>query len=271
MHPGRAFATRQSLAIDLRKLGVAAEQQILLHASLRSLGWVDGGAAAVVGALRDVLGPAGTVVVPAMTPHNSDTSRQYQQRTRNMTWWQRRQYRRGMLPFDPATTPGSGNGQIAECVRTSKDAVRSAHPQSSFAAIGANRERIIRDHAPDCHFGDRSPLARLYETGAQILLLGVGYEACTAFHLAEYRYMTYPPRCRYTCVVLRNERRKWWRYEDVVLDDSDFAVIGEKLATMDIVRTGTVGAADSALIPLSAAVDFASAWLAAHRSGDSQR
>jgi aminoglycoside 3-N-acetyltransferase len=34
-------------------------------------------------------------------------------------------------------------------------------------------------------FGEHSPLARLEEVGAQVLLLGVGYDVCTAFHLAE--------------------------------------------------------------------------------------
>jgi aminoglycoside 3-N-acetyltransferase len=265
METGRDHVTQQSLTTDLGKLGVRAGQQVLLHASLRSLGWVDGGAAAVVGALRDVLGPVGTLVVPAMTPGNSDTSRLYQERTQGMTWWQRRRYRCGMPPFDPASTPGAGTGHIAEHVRTGDGAVRSAHPQSSFAAIGAQSKHFMRGHAPDCHFGERSPLARLYEAGGQILLLGVGYESCTAFHLAEYRYTADPPRRRYACVVMRNGRRKWWHYQDVVLDDSDFAAIGKALAATDSVRTGTVGAAEAALIPLRAAVDFAVDWLAVYR------
>jgi aminoglycoside 3-N-acetyltransferase len=271
MGSGRVFVTRQSLATDLYKLGVRADQQVLLHASLRSLGWVDGGAAAVIGALRDVLGPGGTLVVPAMTSGNSGTSRLYQERTQGMTWWQRRRYRRGMPPFDQARTPGTGTGQIAEYVRTCAGAVRSAHPQSSFAAIGAYGEHFMHGHAPDCHFGESSPLARLYEAAGQILLLGVSYASCTAFHLAEYRYTAAPPRRRYACVVTRSGRRKWWHYQDVVLDDSDFAAIGEALAAAEGVRTGTVGAAEAALIPLRAAVDFAADWLAAHRFGDSQK
>ena len=270
MATGRPYVTRDSLAADLRKLGVGAGQHILLHASLRSLGWVEGGATAVVDALCDVLGPAGTLVVPAMTPDNSATSRLYLDRIRGMTWWQRRGYRRRMPPFDPAATPGTGTGQIAERVRTSEGAVRSAHPQSSFAAIGALSEHFMHGHAPDCHLGERSPLARLYEAGAQIVLLGVGYASCSAFHLAEYRYTAHPPRRRYACVVLQKGRRKWWHYQDVVLDDGDFAAIGEALAATNNVSTGTVGAADAALIPLQAAVDFASAWLSVHRSMGSQ-
>jgi aminoglycoside 3-N-acetyltransferase len=270
MAAGSVYATRPSLAADLRKLGVTAGQHVLLHASLRSLGWVEGGPDAVIGALCDVLGLQGTLVVPAMTSGNSDTSRAYRQRTHGMTWWQRHRYRRCIPPFDPATTPGIETGLIAEKVRTSQGAVRSAHPQSSFAALGARAERFMRHHALDCHLGEQSPLARLYEADARILLLGVGYDNCTAFHLAEYRYTADPPRRRYACMMLRNGRRKWCHYQDVVLDDSDFPAIGEALAATEGACTGMVGGADATLIPLRAAVDFAVTWLATHRIGGSQ-
>lgn len=255
-----------SLAGDLRRLGVAEGRPILLHASMRSLGRVDGGKAAVVAALRGKIGPCGTLVVPAMTPDNSDTSRAYQRRTAGMSRWQRRVYRRTMPAFDPATTPGTGTGLIAEYVRRSPGAVRSTHPQSSFAAIGADAGRFMRHHADDCHLGEQSPLAVLYEAGAQILMLGVGYDSCTAFHLAEYRYTPWPPKRRYACVVRQDGRRQWWLYDDVVLDDSDFTAIGAALEATGWVTNGTVGSAAAKLIPLREAIDFATAWLAAHRA-----
>ena len=171
-----------------------------------------------------------------------------------------------MPAFDPATTPGTGTGLIAEHIRTSPGSVRSTHPQSSFAAAGANAERFMRHHADDCHLGEDSPLAELYEADAQILLLGVGYACCTAFHLAEYRYIAQPPRRRYTCVVMRDGRRKWWRYTDVVLDDRDFIQIGEAFEAARDVLTGAVGSATATLIPLREAVDFAVGWLTANRA-----
>jgi aminoglycoside 3-N-acetyltransferase len=262
---GRVYVTRNSLADDLRKLGVRPSHPILLHASLRSLGWVEGGAEAVVSALRDVVGPAGTLVAPATTSENSTTSPAYKHRTRGMTAGQRRRYRSCMSAFDPATTPGGGTGLIAEHIRTSADSVRSTHPQSSFAAVGADAGRLMHRHADECHLGEDSPLAALYEADAQILMIGVGYDSCTAFHLAEYRYTDRPPRRRYACVVMRDGRRQWWRYEDVVLDSSDFNDIGTALAATPHVIRGTVGSADATLIPMRAAVDFAAAWLAAHR------
>ena len=70
--PAGPLCTRDSLVTDLRAAGVAAGQTLLVHASLKSLGWVAGGTVAAVEALREVLGPDGTLVVPTMTGENSD-------------------------------------------------------------------------------------------------------------------------------------------------------------------------------------------------------
>lgn len=130
-----------------------------------------------------------------------------------------------MLPFEPLTSPcRAAMGVLAECVRTSPGAVRSAHPQTSMAGIGPRAAELLDGHDPHCLLGERSPLARLYAAQAQVLLLRVGFEVCTAFHLAEYR--TNPPRPRrtYECVV--EEKGHWVSYEDTALDDSGFAALG---------------------------------------------
>ncbi|MEU6747470.1 AAC(3) family N-acetyltransferase [Spirillospora sp. NPDC046719] len=262
----RATCDRASLAEDLRALGVEPGSRLLVHASLRRVGRVEGGAGAVASALGDVLGPAGTIVVPTATSDNSDTSRAYLARTQGMSEDERRRYLRTMPPFDPATTPSTGMGALAEYVRTSPGAVRSAHPQTSFAALHARAGFFAGDHDPACHLGERSPLARLYEAGASILLLGVGYASCTALHLAEYRYRRDPPTRWYGCMVLRGGRPEWWRYRDVVLDDGDFPEIGAALDRTRHVVRGRVGAAGVRLLPLRQAVDFAAGWMAHART-----
>ncbi|MFB4300782.1 aminoglycoside N(3)-acetyltransferase [Actinomadura sp. NTSP31] len=265
--PGAAAAAdRASLAADLRTLGVERGSRVLVHASLRRIGRVEGGAGAVAAALADVLGPEGTIVVPTATSDNSDTSRAFLARTRGMSEDERRRHLRTMPPFDPETTPSTGMGALAEHVRTSPGAVRSAHPQTSFAALHARAGHFAGGHDPGCHLGERSPLARLYDAGASVLLLGVGYESCTALHLAEYRYRHDPPTRWYGCMVLRGGRPRWWRYRDVVLDDGDFPEIGAALDRTRLVVKGRVGAAEARLLPLRQAVDFASGWMAHART-----
>ncbi len=252
--------TAATLAADLRALGLG-EGIVLVHASLRKVGPVKGEVASVAEALRHVLGPDGTLVVPTGTADNSDTSRVHLARTAGMTDQERERYRQRMPAFDPDTTPSTGMGALAEYVRRAPGAKRSAHPQTSFAALGGAAGQITGGHDPACHFGEASPLARLYDLDARVLLLGVGFESCSAFHLAEYRYTPAPPTREYRCVV----QRGWWSYQDVELDDGDFPELGAAFEATGQVGTGQVGRARARLFAVRAAVDFAEGWLAAHR------
>lgn len=252
-----------SLATSVRALGLRQGMTVLMNASLSSLGDVDGGATTVVAAIRDALGPGGTLVSPATNEENSDTSRAYLARVAGMTPEQARAFRDTMPPFDPATTPAN-SGRIAEEIRRTPGAIRSAHPQSSFVAIGPRAREFMADHPLDCHLGEASPLGKLYAAGAWVLLLGVGYRSCSALHLAEYRYRPDPPRRTYRCVL---PGQGWREFTDVVLDDSDFENIGELIDKTVIHEQGYVGHANCKLMPMRDIVDFAAAWMRAHRTG----
>jgi aminoglycoside 3-N-acetyltransferase len=262
-HQGAVLA-RESLAKDLRALGVPPGQVLLVHASMRRLGWVGGGASEVVAALREVLGQGATLVVPTFTADNSDTSRLYLARTAAMTPDEVERYRDTMPPFT-FERPSIGMGRIAEHVRLTPGAVRSEHPQTSFAALGPQARMLMAGHRPDCHLGEYSPLGRLYGSGAWVLLLGVGYAACSCFHLAEYRYLPHPPRQVYRCVITEEGMRRWRSYEDVGLDDRDFAALGAAFDRTPHVIRGYVGQAECRLVPIRAAVDFAVQWLRRYR------
>ncbi|MEU0760776.1 AAC(3) family N-acetyltransferase [Streptomyces microflavus] len=261
----------ERLAGALSALGVRPGDVLLVHGSLRSVGPVAGGPGAVLAALRRAVGREGTVVVPSFTPENSDTSPHYRARVRGLDAGAREAVRSSMPPFDPALTPAPSMGALAEAVRTAVGARRSGHPQTSFAALGPRAAELLAGHRPDCHLGEDSPLARLYEADATILLLGTGFNTCTAFHLGEYRRPG-PPLRRYRCVVAPRGVRQWWEYEDVALDDGDFAALGaafEESARPGDVMTALIGAAPCRRVRLRAAVDFATEWLTDHRQNGS--
>src|SRR3981189_3317470 len=61
-----------SISNDLFKLGVRNGDILLVHTSLSSLGWVCGGAQAVLMALKQAVGNSGTLVMPAHSGGISD-------------------------------------------------------------------------------------------------------------------------------------------------------------------------------------------------------
>lgn len=252
--------TRASIAGDLTALGLRAGDTVLVHSSLRAIGWVPGGEVAVVQALLDVLGPAGTLVVPTQTMGNSDP-KNWQHPPVPEAWWP--VIREQMPAFDPAISPSKGIGALAEAVRTWPGAVRSNHPHASFAALGARAAALMSRHELDSHLGEGSPLAALDQVDARVLLLGVGFDVCTAFHLAEYRVPS--PKTEYGCAMLTERGREWVTYTDVATHSDDFGKLGAAYEQTATLHRGKVGAADARLFPAAEAIAFAVDWLRTNR------
>lgn len=147
----------------------------MVHSSLASLGWVCGGEVAVVQALHDAVGSggaAGTLVVPTQTGDNTDPAG-WQHPPVPRDWWPT--IREHLPAYDPAVTPSRGMGRIAEAIRNWPGAVRSNHPITSLAAVGPRATQICHPHPLSCQLGEDSPLGRLYDLEALVLLLGVDH------------------------------------------------------------------------------------------------
>lgn len=99
-----------------------------------------------------------------------------------------------------------------------------------------------------------------------MLLLGVGYDRCTMFHLAEYRGDAPPAPREQSCPVLTATGRRWVTFLGATLDAGDFAELGADLEReTGSVVIGQVGAATARLLPAREAVAYARRWQAAHR------
>jgi aminoglycoside 3-N-acetyltransferase len=256
--------TVDRIAADLRDLGVGAGETLAVHASLSEVGWVAGGPQAVVDAFQEALTDEGTLVMPTHSTQYSDPS----------VWssppvpdhWVD-QIREGIPPFRPAVTPTRGMGAIAECFRNYPETERSRHPLYSFSAWGDDATEIVADHPFGNALGEDTPLARVYDRGGRVLMLGTDYETNTSLHLSEYRGEYEKETTTAGAPVLRDGERTWVEWEDVEISSEDFAEAGAAFESEhpDAVVEGEVGVASAKLVDQPTLVDFAADWFSDHR------
>jgi aminoglycoside 3-N-acetyltransferase len=245
--------TRQDLTADLNSLGVTEGDVLLVHTSLSAVGWVCGGPVTFIHALLDAVGDSGTIAMPSHSTGNTDPAGWSNPPTPE-EWWP--VIRENMPAFEPGITPTREMGVVAELFRTWPGALRSSHPTYSFSAVGPSANKIVNGHQLDFALGEGSPLARLYELDAKVLLVGVDYNSNTSFHLAEYRTQC-RPRVRLGAALLEEGRRVWRSYDDLDLGEDVFNELAQPFDASEAVAHGRVGSADSRLFSQREAVDFA--------------
>jgi len=147
----RGAATRESLRHDLEQLGLARGDVALVRADVGEIGRVKGGVGdSLIGALRDTVGPEGTLVALAFT---------------KTTFVWRLQ---GSDVFNEKTPPTTG--ALARLFLEQPDAVRSRHPTNSFVALGARAKEVLAGH--DETASSFEPMGKIVEHGGKQVLIG---------------------------------------------------------------------------------------------------
>lgn len=256
--------TSGELADDLRRLGLGEGDVLIVHSSLRSVGFVAGGAEAVLDALLAAIGPTGTLTMPAHTADRSDPAGWVNPPVPEH-WWP--VIREHSPPFDPYASPPERMGALADALLLRRDTLRSAHPQLSHMANGPKAQYVTALHDLAEGFGDASPLGRLYELDATVVLIGVDHGNNTSLHLAEVRG-SWPSKqtVEVGARVLVDGVPQWVTFTQTEYEADDFPVVGAAFDAVGAVRVGRFGGAVTKVMRMRELVDFATEWFSANRT-----
>lgn len=228
----------------------------MVHSSLGNIGWTVGGPVSVIRALLEVLGPEGTLVMPAESPYVSDP-RDWNDSRVKAEWHET--IREHLPVFDPLTTPTT-MGAIPEAFRTYPGTKRSSHPLVSVCANGRYATEITNEHSLAFCEGRGTPFEKLYDLDGQTLLLGVGFNRCTSLHYAE-SLVAQRRTTTHRYPLLIDGRRTWVENEDMANDDGvHFPAVGEQFVARNAPRSSRVGEAESLFFSTRQLVDFAESY-----------
>ncbi len=169
----------------LERLGLRGAR-VVVHTSLSRFGHVEGGAPALAAVFAETFR---TLLVPAFN-WGQGSALVAPPASENVA---RNGIDQGFFeslpePAEPFDAERSGMvramGAVPRAVRERPGALRSAHPLSSWVALGDAARELTSAHdfaAP------LAPLERLTAIDGHVLLVGVDLRSCTALHLAEAR------------------------------------------------------------------------------------
>jgi aminoglycoside N3'-acetyltransferase len=258
--------TAETIAEDLRRLGVRAGDTLMIHASLRAIGPLESGPAALLDALEAAVAPDGTLlmILGAEIAHDWVNRLPEAERLKLLT---------DAPPFDPYTAPVFHEvGYFAEVFRQRPGTLVTDNPSGRFGARGHLARDLLADAPSHDYYGPGSPLDRFCRIGGRVLRIGAGLDTTTVLHFAEY-LADVPDKRRvrrhYRCL---GEHGRETRTEECLDDEHGivdwpgedyFATILREYFATGRARQGRVGQAASELIDARDLVDFGTAWMTA--------
>lgn len=169
-HAERKQRTKVRLAEVVAQLETfGLDTDVIVHGSISNIGKMDHPVPALVDELLRVVGTErNTLLVPAL-PYNTTM----------------KEYLDGLVSFDIRCAKNA-MGAISNLVMGMQGSLRSLHPTHSVVAFGPKAQDYVQSHHLDTSpFGTNSPYAKLTQRRGKILLIGVGLNSVTCFHVYE--------------------------------------------------------------------------------------
>lgn len=223
--------TRVEIEAGLRDLGLVPGMAVEVHSSLSAFGHVEGGAESVIAALMNLVGPGGSLVMPAFpfSPLLPLTEAD-----------QARGIRSKLRVLDPNSPERTGMGIIADTFRQRDDVVTGP---GFFRVCAWGRD------AEKHSWG----FQHLLDSGGWALLLGVDIHRLSTMHYAENSAGGVPAEI--TSYFAAGEEieadypPESWHVETGTTPEDGWAKIQAEAIRLGLVREKRIGAADCMFFP----------------------
>jgi aminoglycoside N3'-acetyltransferase len=229
-----------ALINQLADLGVGGRTPLMVHASLRRVGPIEGGADTLLDALFESLGPDGTLLMAL----GAD----------------------GEVPFDALMSPAEKDmGVLAEVFRRRAGTRVNDHAASRFGAAGPRSVDLLEPTPLHDYHGPGSVISRLAAFEGWVLRLGADLDTVTLTHWAEY-IANVPEKRHVRIRYVRADIGEQWIES---LDDTEgirgegeyFPQILVDFLAAGKARIGPVGYCTAELFAAPMFVDFAVTWM----------
>jgi aminoglycoside 3-N-acetyltransferase len=236
--------------------GIAAGDAVVLHGSLKAVGWISGGANTVVDALLSLVGPEGTVIVAAQYTANLDPGlleTRLDPQTVTVL-------RTTQPPFRGKATHLPTMGSLTTAVQLDERSRMSNHPTCAVLALGKHAKWLTADHPLTPAFGEGSPYAKAQELNAKLVLIGVEYAVVSALHTVQVATKTLP-WCIHSAAQGSVESPTRSYYLDYAYTCEAFDSIGFAYESTHPVKKTPLGKAVVRCLPLRPFLAFAKTWM----------
>lgn len=253
---------RRGLAADLRALGLAPGDVVMVHASVRAVGEVAGGPDEIHLAVKDAITETGTLLMYAGCPRYADEVGRG-----HLSPAEEAEILEKLPVFDAATARcDREHGVLVEFLRTWPGSRVNPHP-ARFVASGRQAEHLLASQPWDFAFGHGSALERFVALDGRVLLLGCDHDTVTFLHYVEHIADIADKRvARFKVPMLEGGRRVW---RDMAEFDTSgagvhpnwpyrfFAQIVDGFLNESGNRGGMVGRARCHLLPARGLMEYA--------------
>jgi aminoglycoside 3-N-acetyltransferase len=239
----------QQLASQLRSMGLATGDTVLLHSAFNPYNGFTDGPQKVIECLLQVIGSSGNLLMVSMGYHGMTTQA----------------YLRSGEKFDVLKTMSS-MGIISELFRRQKGVLRSLNPAHPVLACGPDATWLVADHHTLLYScGPGSPFEKALQLHAKALFFDTSFSSMTFYHYVEDRFqqslsvpLYHEPPIESTIVdPSRNEVKiKVYVFSEASIQRRSIRKLGKALRKQGALTIRKIGNTTLQLVNLSDVVDY---------------